>query len=303
MILLFMLVGLIGLMSAEPSLDVAPIGPHFSVIRVEGTIMGPTGGFMASGGYNHTLTMRYIRNLMNNPNDRGILLYLNTPGGTIYHSDELYLLLLEYKEQTGRPVYAYMSSTCASGGVYVAMAADHIIANRMTMTGSIGVVFNLGFDASELFYDIGLRTVIVNSGEHKSTGALGTEITPRQIAIFQDMVEEGNDLFVSIVADGRGMSEQAVREFADGRIFSAQQALELGLVDELGTWQGALELFRERTNAAAFHPDLTTPLTFWESMLIRIPILNHIDPIDMAVSRFVDLPTGIPLAIAPELVN
>jgi len=303
-IILFMLIGLIGLMSVDPQLEVRPMVPHFSVIRVSGPISGSGGGgFLAAPGYDHTMTMNYIRNLINNPNDRGILLYLDTPGGTIYHSEELYLLLLEYREQTGRPVYVYMSTMAASGGVYIAMAADHIIANRITITGSVGVVMNMTPDVSGFFEEHGLRAVVIDSGEHKSTGALGTEITPSQIAIFQDMVDVYKDYFVSIVASGRGMSESAVREFADGRIFTAQTALDLGLIDEIGTWQGTLDMFSERTDAIAFHPNLTVPLTFWESMLVRIPFFNHTDPLEMIMPRLVDMPTGIPLAIAPELLG
>jgi|GEM_PF-2571541 len=302
-IILFMLIGLIGLMSADPQLEVRPLVPHFSVIRVSGPIGGSGGGFLATSGYDHNLTMNYIRNLINNPNDRGILLYLDTPGGTIYHSEELYLLLLEYREQTGRPVYVYMSTMAASGGVYIAMAADHITANRITITGSVGVMFSMTPDVSGFFEEHGLRAIIIDSGEHKSTGALGSEVTPSQIAIFQDMVDEYMDYFVSIVASGRGMSESAVREFADGRIFTAQTALDFGLIDEIGTWQGTLDMFSERTDAIAFHPNLTTPLTFWESMLVRIPFLNYTDPLETIMPRLVDMPTGIPLAIAPELLS
>ena len=300
LILLFMLVSLLGLMFVDTDFEISPMVPHFSVINIDGTITGSRG--FGESGYDHNLTVNYIRSLIDNPLDRGILLYLDTPGGTVFHSDELYLLLLEYKERTGRPVYAYMASMCASGGVYIAMAADYIIANRITLTGSIGVITTL-LDTSQLFYDFGLRTVIVDTGEHKSAGAMGTEITPQQAAVFQSIVDESFDLFVSIVAAGRNMDEQTVRQFADGRLLTAEQALDVGLIDEISTWQDALDRFSERTGAMAFHPVLRAPLTFWESMLVRVPFLNHTDPIDMMLPRFADLPPGVPLAVAPELIS
>jgi len=299
-ILLLFLITLVGTMMGDADLAIPPNEANFSVIRIEGVITGSRS--VGESGYDHQATMEYIRNLSTNSLDRGILLYMNTPGGTVYHSDELYLALLEYKEITGRPIYAFMAEMCASGGYYISMAADHIMANRITLTGSLGVVSVL-LDTSELFEIIGLRTVVLDSGEHKATGTMGTEITPNQAAVYQSFIDESYDLFVSLIAEGRGMSEQTVRELADGRIYTALQALELGLIDEIGNWEIALADFGELTGAIPYYPSLYIQPTFWDGVLVRLSRTNSMSETDFALMRLSELPSGVPLAIAMELVQ
>jgi len=295
-----MLFGLMGSLFATPYHDNAPNRDSFSVIRIVGAI-AERGGF-GDSGYDHHATVTYIRNLMDNPYDRGILLYMNTPGGTIYHSDELYLALLEYKAVTGRPVHAYMSVMSASGGLYIAMAADHISANSMTLTGSIGVVSTL-MDTSGLFEYIGIRTVVIDSGEHKSTGAMGTVVTPEQEAVMQGIIDEYYDNFVGIIAAGRNMEVQAVQNLADGRIFTARQALEHGLIDEISTWNAALSDFEELTGVSAHYPSLFIEASFMSQMFSRVSGIFPRSESSIAESIIDELPRGIPLAIAMELVG
>jgi len=287
-------------MMGDADLALPPNEAYFSVIKIEGVITGSRG--LGDFGYDHQATMEYIRNLSASHLDRGILLYMNTPGGTVYHSDELYLALLEYKEITGRPVYAFMAEMCASGGYYISMAADHITANRITLTGSLGVVSVL-LDTSELFEMVGLRTVVLDSGEHKATGTMGTQITPSQAAVYQSFIDESYDLFVSLIVEGRGMSEQTVRELADGRIYTAFQAYELGLIDEIGNWENALAEFGELTGAIPYYPNLYIEPTFWDGVLARLTRTNPMSETDFALMKLSELPSGVPLAIAMELVQ
>ena len=298
--LLFMVIALIGGLIAEPVTQNTPIVPSFSVIRIEGTIMGARS--FGDAGYDHAATVRYIRNLATDPLDRGILIYMNTPGGTIYHSNELYDALLEYKEISGRPVHVYMAGMGASGGYWISMAADHIYANSMTITGSIGVVSTL-MDTSQLFENLGIRTVVVDTGEHKSTGAPGTEITSAQEAVFQAMMDEYIDMFVEVVASGRNFDLQTASAVADGRIFTARQALELDLIDEISSWETALANFETLTGVSAFYPNLAADVSFLGAFA---NILSGILPrteADIVLSAIESLPPGVPLAIAPELVS
>lgn len=118
----------------------APLTDYIGVVRVEGTIQEQTEGsaLTSSSGYQHTTTLEYIDHLMEDPRNQGLLLYVDSPGGTVYESEELYLKLQEYKEETGRPVWDYMSHYAASGGYMISMASDRIYQPH-TMTGSIGV--------------------------------------------------------------------------------------------------------------------------------------------------------------------
>ena len=299
-ILLFMLLAVVGSMFAEPVYVGTPTSPSFSVIPIEGVIAGARA--FGEYGYDQYSTVEYIRSLIYNPNDRGILLYMNTPGGTVYHSDELRLALLEYKEISGRPVYAYMAEMCASGGYWISTAADYIFANRMTTTGSIGVVSTI-VDFSELFDNLGIRVIIIDSGEHKSTGAPGAEVTPSQVAVYQSMVDEYKDFFIEIVADGRNMSLQAATDIADGRIFTATQALELGLVDEIALWDSALAEFEALTRVPPFFPNLAADTSFWGMFAKVTSGIFPRSEADIAISALESVPRGVPMVILPEYVR
>ena len=223
----------------EP-VDLKPTGNYIGIVEVHGDI-GPSesGGSLlgtTSVGYDHEATMAFVDEMMDDDNNKAILLSLNTPGGTVYESDEMYLKLMEYKEETGRPIYAYMHSVAASGGYYIAAAADEIYANRNTTTGSIGVIMS-GYDMSELFEKVGIKEIAITSGPNKAMGSAGTPMTEEQIAIYQSHVDEAYDTFVEIIALGRDMDEAKVREIADGRIYTAKQALELDLIDGIDVFE------------------------------------------------------------------
>ena len=149
----------------------------------------------------------------------GILLRVDSPGGTVYESEELYRKLVAYKEETGRPVWTYMEHYAASGGYYISAPSDKIYANPNTTTGSIGVIMS-GYDMSGLYEKLGIRSVSITSGKNKDM----SKLTEEQIAIYQSSVDESFDRFVEIVADGRKMTEETVREIADGRTYTAKQA-------------------------------------------------------------------------------
>ena len=124
-----------------------PSGDYIAIVRVEGTIQEQTqsSALETSSGYQHDSTMNYIDELMDDPENKGILLYVDSPGGTVYESEELYQKLKEYKETTKRPIWDYMAHYAASGGYMVSMASDKIYANSNTTTGSIGVIMS-GYD-------------------------------------------------------------------------------------------------------------------------------------------------------------
>ena len=230
-----------------------PTEDFVGVINVVGEI-GPSSDDIwsyADGTYDHDLYMDYIDQMMQADNNKGIILYIDTPGGTVYESDELYLKLMEYKKETGRPIWAYFASQACSGGYYIAMAADYIYANRNCWTGSIGVVISM-VNCEGLYEKLGIEEINIVSGPNKAMGAAGTEMTQEQYDIMQSLVDEAYDQFVGIVSKGRAMSEERTRELADGRIYSAQQAKEADLIDVIGSFEEEQKAFIEKEGLSEF---------------------------------------------------
>lgn len=214
--------------------------PYIGTLYVQGTI-----DEYGTGTYNHQYLLNAIDAMMEDSCNEGIILYVDTPGGSVYASDELYLKIKEYQEKTERPVYSSMQSQAASGGYYISAPCDKIIANRNCWTGSIGVTMGTFIDISQLMEDLGIKTTTITSGDNKAMGSNFDEMTAEQRQIFQSLVDEAYDQFVGIVAEGRGMDEAVVRTLADGRIYTAKQAAENGLVDAIGTYEEAIADMQE----------------------------------------------------------
>ena len=219
---------------------------RLDIIRIEGEITSADSSslFSTGSGYKHQFILDTIDELIEDDSSKGILVFLNTPGGGVYESDEVYLKLLEYKE-TGRPVYAYMGQVAASGGYYIASAADKIYCNRNTLTGSIGVIMGTYIDLSGFLSRYGVTSNTFTSGPNKSMGSQYAPMTDEQKKIFQSMVDEAYEQFVGVVAKGRGMQVNDVKRIADGRVYTAKQALDNKLVDKICTYEEALDIIEE----------------------------------------------------------
>jgi protease-4 len=173
---------------------------------------------------------------------KAIILRINSPGGGVGPSQEIYREVLRAKEK--KKIIASMESVGASGGYYVACASDVIVANPGTITGSIGVVMEFS-NVEDLLKKIGFRSYVIKSGKHKDIGSPLREMTPEERLILQGVIDNVHSQFVRAVAEGRNMEEGKVRRIADGRIFSGEQAKELGLIDRLGGLQDAIEIAAE----------------------------------------------------------
>jgi protease-4 len=169
-----------------------------------------------------------------------LLLRIDSPGGTVGDSQEIHAALLRLREK-GCRVVASFGNISASGGVYVGVAAEKIVANPGTITGSIGVILR-GNDLSRLLERLGIRFETVKSGLYKDILSPDRALTEAERTLLQDLIDASYHQFVAAVAEGRGLSEPAVRAFADGRVFTGAQALELGLVDALGDEETARQL-------------------------------------------------------------
>ncbi len=213
--------------------------PYIAVIYIRGVISEE------NKTYNQKWLLKQIKRAKNDPNNRGILVNINSPGGTVYESDEAYLALLDYKEATKRPVYAYFEALAASGGYYIGCAADEIFANRNCLTGSIGVIAGQSIDATALLDKIGIKMTTITAGKNKNMGNYNNPLTSEQRAIMQSIADEAYEQFTGIVANSREMNIEDVKKLADGRPYTANQAKKNGLVDDVCTFEDAKNGIKE----------------------------------------------------------
>ena len=269
-----------------------PDGPYVARVDVEGTILSQSAGvsgIASGGGYDHEGLLAYVEALIHDENNVGMLLFVDSPGGEMGAADELYLKLMDYKA-TGRPIWCYFDSTACSGGYYVAMAADEIQANRNCMCVNIGV-YIATYNLSGLFEKLGVEQIAFKSSENKGIGMTGLPWTEEQKAIYQSIVDEDYDLFLEIVAQGRGMTKDEVRERDDGREMTAKQALAAGFIDGICRYED----FETHVLKAA-GTDTLYELPEGEndlSSLLRYFVSNMPQSDTQALTRFAESHSGI----------
>jgi protease IV len=210
-------------------------GPDkIAVVPVEGVI-APADDTL--GGVLPTSTPEGLADALSqagsDPSVAAVVLEINSPGGGVTASDEMHQAVLDFEENTGKPVVVSMGDVAASGGYYISTAADHIVSNETTLTGSLGVIFQLT-NFAEAADKYGIKQVVIKSGKYKDIGSAFREMTPEERGIFQSIVDESYAQFVDVISEGRDIPEERVREIADGRVYSGLQAEKLGLVDSFG---------------------------------------------------------------------
>ncbi len=274
-----------------------PSEDYIAVVTVQGTIQEQTetGLFDVPVGYQHITTLDYIDNLMSDSDNKGILLYVDSPGGTVYESEELYLKLKEYKDQTGRPIWDYMAHYAASGGYLISMAADKIYANPNTTTGSIGVIMS-GFDMTGLYEKLGIRYFSITSGAYKDS----SRMTEEQMAIYQTQVDEYYNKFVGIVSEGRGMDPETVRTLADGRVYTANQALENDLIDEISLYEDMTAAMSSELGAYEFYQP-ESELDFFTSLFAKIESVIPKSEAQILKETAAEVESGVPMYYAEQL--
>lgn len=181
---------------------------------------------------------RELQAHQDDPSVRAVVLRINSPGGVVGPTQEIHTAVLRLRKAE-KPVVASLGAVAASGGYYVATAADRIYANPGTLTGSIGVVMQMA-NVEGLLKKVGVNYVVVKSGQYKDIGNIARAMSPEERKILQTLLDDVYDQFVDAVARGRGLDRAAVLSFADGRIVSGHQAKELGMVDTLGGLEEAI---------------------------------------------------------------
>ncbi|HBD06812.1 MAG TPA: signal peptide peptidase SppA [Syntrophobacteraceae bacterium] len=183
-------------------------------------------------------TLEEIKTFRDDASIKAIVLRIESPGGGVGPSQEIYQEIRQ--TITKKPVVASMGGIAASGGYYVAAAANHIVANPGTLTGSIGVIVRFS-NFSGLFDKVGYEMVTLKSGQFKDIGNPGRKMTPEEEAITQKLIDEVHQQFIQDVVNGRNLPEDQVRPIADGRVLTGALAKQLGLVDELGNFRNAVK--------------------------------------------------------------
>jgi protease IV len=212
-----------------------------ALVEVEGVIAAMQGGGMFGGGVN--LVERVKKELdqaAGDANVKALLLSIDSPGGTVTASDQIWKMVKDFKAKTNKPVVIHMGALCASGGYYIAVAGDEIVCEPTTITGSIGVILS-GLNFHELLKKYGVADVSITSGPNKDLLNSTAPIRESHLAILQSMVDEAYDLFTDRVAQGRKLPIEEVKKIADGRIYTAKQALEKKLVDHIDYRDKAFE--------------------------------------------------------------
>jgi protease-4 len=202
-------------------------GDRVAVITVEGVIADPRE------------VIEQLHRYRDLPTVKAVVLRVNSPGGAVAPSQEIYQEILKFRHETRKPVVASLGSVAASGGYYVAAAADRIVANPGSITGSIGVIMQIP-NFGGLLQKVGIKSTVIKAGENKDLGSMTRDLTEAERRILQEVMDDVHGQFIDAVVAGRRLDRARVETLADGRIFSGRQALGLGLVDELGDLSDAI---------------------------------------------------------------
>ena len=261
-----------------------------AVVNVRGVIVSDEDSFDSHIAHSRQICLR-IRRAASDPDVKALIINLNTPGGEVVASDEIYTEIKRFRK-TGKPAVAMMNTMAASGGYYVAAACHPIVAHKLTMTGSIGVIIST-INYRGLFDKIGLQSEVYTSGKMKDMLNGGRARTPEEIRIVKEMVDRTYLEFSRIVAESRKIPVEKVRttEIGDGRIFDGEQALKLGLVDSLGYFRDAEAA---AVKAAKLKPESYTVVRYKESF-------NFARLVSLLSARNFAQPMKVSLSEAPEI--
>ena len=204
-------------------------GDKVAVIRIEGIIL------------DSRETIEELRHYRDNPSVKAIVLRIDSPGGAVVPSQEIFAEVRKTRAEGKIKVVTSMGNVAASGGYYIAAATDRIVANPGTLTGSIGVIMELA-NVKGLLEKVGVQSVVIKSGRHKDMASPFRAMTPEDRALLQTVLDDVHAQFIDAVATGRSLQLEQLKTLADGRIFTGKQAQTVNLVDELGDLHDAIQL-------------------------------------------------------------
>ena len=239
-------------------LESSVTGGHIAVVYAVGEIDGSGSFASTEEGINSEKLCKTIYDLMKDDKVKGMVFRVNSPGGSAFGSEQIWKAVMDFKA-SGKPVAVSMGDYAASGGYYISCCADHIFAERTTITGSIGI-FGLIPSTNELFENkLGVHMATVKTNENADLGAMGLKLTPSQKNALQNMVNQGYELFTKRCADGRHMSQDSIKQIAEGRVWDAVTAKQIGLVDDFGGIREAVAWVAQKAGLAEDCPTQNYP--------------------------------------------
>ena len=231
----FLMMSTVSRWISDPSMASSGLGDAIAVIRLDGTIASTPADSFSLEGISPQNVQNMLQTAAENPDIKAVVVRINSPGGSVVASDEIYHAFLDFE----KPIVVWMDEIAASGGYYISCGADYTFAHPDTLTGSIGVISQF-INAEDLLEDIGVDVMVITTGPYKDTGSMFREMTSEERTLWEAIITETYDGFVEVVAEARGMTTEEVQELADGRIYTGRQALSHGLVDAVGTSEDAI---------------------------------------------------------------
>ena len=239
------------------------------VIEINGVLGGESASLLTTSAADSNRIMKAIRTAAKRPDIKAVVIRINSPGGTAVAAQEIGIELDKLRK-TGKPVVTSMGDVCASGGYWIACSSDYIVANGTTITGSIGAI--MGTSNLQGLYDkLGIRQEVFKSGEHKDIGSSAREITPEEREILQAVVSDSYAQFLKQVKQGRKgkINPGELEDIADGRVFTGETALQIGLVDSLGNYYDAVKQAEEMAGITEeSRIEILSTEKFWDSILL-----------------------------------
>jgi protease-4 len=249
-----------------------------ALVSLSGLIMEEAAPGLFSSG-TRFITPDGVREFLAQANEdekvRAVILTLSSPGGSAVASDRIW----EEIESFQKPTVVLMGDTAASGGYFIASAADRIIASEATLTGSIGVIAEI-YNLADLYEKLGVKVEVFKKGEYKDILSGARERTEEEKRMLDKLLADAYDLFLGRVEKGRGLRVERVKELAEGKIYSGREALEVGLVDEVGNFQKAIEIARDLAGIKEAKVFEYSTVSIWESLFggMGVSILGRIFP-------------------------
>ncbi len=239
-----------------PELDV--LGrERIALVRIEGPILDPRS------------TVNELESYAQDPLVKAIVLRIDSPGGGVAASQEIYNAVRRVRDEEQKTVVASMGTVAASGGYYIAVASDRILANPGTLTGSIGVIMQVA-NYEELMDTIGVKNVVIKSGRYKDVGSPFRKMSEEDQKLLQSVMDDAHRQFIEAVAEGRALDVADVETLADGRVLTGQQARDVLLVDDLGDLKDAVKLAADMSGLKGSPPVVeTTPEFSIRDWLVR----------------------------------
>src|SRR3972149_6074734 len=242
------------------------VGEKIAVVKIEGVILDSKD------------IIEELREHRENKSVKAIMLRIDSPGGAVAPSQEIYTEVLNIRDEGKKKIVTSMGSVAASGGYYIASASDRIVANPGSVTGSIGVILELA-NVSGLMKKVGVESVVIKSGKFKDVGSLFRTMTTEERELLQGVIDDTYDQFVEAVSVGRGISKEDLIPIADGRVFTGRQAKKLGLVDELGSMQDAIKITADMAGIKG-EPDIIEKkkkVSIFERLVKNSSLISWID--------------------------